>query len=160
MQKEKMNGIASRRTALLLNTLIVSAYVAIATLIDSPWAMFASFLLLAVCIRCATLCWMIFWVSKEVPKSARPSLLFLLLNLVLGLLFSAGLVWGLWWLGRFWLSGIKVIMPFVAVFVAYKSTFPLWSWRQQSREKEPVSNKASDATSEFAPGADSSAHQG
>lgn len=134
MKKYKMTGIASRRRALVLNALIVSAYVAIAILTDDPWTKFAGFMLLAVGIRCATLCWMTLWASEEIPGSARSSLLFVLLNLVLGVLFSAGLVWGLWWLGRFWPSGIKVIVPFVAVLIAYKSTFPVWSSRQESIE--------------------------
>jgi hypothetical protein len=130
MKQTKMTGLVSRRKALVLNGLIVSAYVAIAILADNPWVLFAGFLFLAIGIRCATMCWMVLWVSKESPGSAG-SLLLVLFNLVAGLLLSVGVVYGLWWLGHFWLSGIKVIVSFIVVLVAYKSTFPVLPWRQQ-----------------------------
>jgi uncharacterized membrane protein len=113
----------------VLNGLIVSAYIAIAIFADNPWVLFAGFFFLAIGIRCATMCWMVLWVSKESPGSA--GLLLILFNLVAGLLLSVGFVYGLWWLGHFWLSGIKVIVSFIAVLVAYESTFPVLSWRQQ-----------------------------
>ena len=52
-------------------------------------------------------------------------------NLIAGLIFSAALLGVLYWLGQFWLSGVKVIVPIVAVFVAYKSTFPLLARSKQ-----------------------------
>lgn len=108
-----------------LNLIIVSAYVAIAILAPTPWIMFGGFLVLAVLIRCATLCWGAISVGRETTVSRKATFGIVGLNLVLGLTFSAALLASLWWLGRFWLSGVKIIVPLIAVFVAYKSTFPL-----------------------------------
>ncbi len=121
--------VVKRKRTLLLNVLIVAAHIAIAALTGSPWVMFSGFLLLAVGIRCATLCWLRFTRAE----SERPSLVFILANLVLGILFASVLLWFLWWLGRFWLPGIKILAPAIAVFVAYKSTFPLGPSRQDTQ---------------------------
>ena len=107
--------------------------------------MFAGFLVLAVMIRCATLCWM---ASSHRVEAESPLILvpFIFWNLILGLFFSAALVGGLWWLGHFWLAGIKVIVPCIAVYVAYKSTFPMLSpvQRMTSDDKE-LPNKPMEA---------------
>ena len=140
--KDTKLGIVSRKAALILNMLIVSAYVAIALLAVSPWMMFGGFLLLAVVIRCATLCWMTFSLRANAEGSAKASLSLVLRNLIFALLFSAVLLGGLWWLGRFWLTGIKVIVPCIAVYVAYKSTFPVLSRRSTVNDIEESSNNA------------------
>lgn len=145
MKQEKTSDIVSRRAALVLNVVIVSAYVAIATLTHSPWAMFAGFILLAVLIRCATLCWMLRRVRRANDGSRQSVLAPVALNLALGLLFCAGLLGALWWVGHFWLSGIKVIVPCVAVFIAYKSTFPVWSSNQKAGGEKTVEGKGSDS---------------
>jgi len=129
-----MPGIVSRRTALVLNAVIVVAYVAIGVLAPTPWIVFGGFLLLAVAIRCATL----WWISSSVQDaegSPHFALRILFLNLLLGVLFATAVIGVLWWLGHYWLSGIKVIVPLVAVFVAYKSTFPVISWSSRSKDE-------------------------
>ncbi len=129
-----MPGIVSRRTALVLNAVIVVAYVTIGVLAPTPWIMFGGFLLLAVAIRCATLWWISSSVQDTEGGSPHFALRIVFLNLFLGLLFVTAVIGLLWWLGHYWLSGIKVIVPLVAVFVAYKSTFPVISWSSRSKD--------------------------
>ncbi len=138
MDEQNIPSPLSRRTALVLNCLLVATYVAIAIFASSPWIMFAGFLILAVLVRSATTYWMTRWASQETGEPVRSVFLVILTNLILGLLFSAALVAGLWWVGRFWPSGVKIIVPCIAVFVAFKSTFPL-SWPHQHK-KSPNSN--------------------
>jgi hypothetical protein len=117
----------SRNTILVLNVVIVSAYVAIALLSSSPWIMFAGFLLLAVLIRCATLCWAGVIARSEATFSRKAAVGVVTLNLPFGLIFAAALLGVLYWLGQLWLSGVKIIVPVAAVFIAYKSTFPFFA---------------------------------
>ena len=140
MKPTRIPGIVNRRTALALNAVIIAAYIAIAVVAHSPWVMFGGILLLAVLIRTATLQWMLKTIATEGPS--RTSIGPVLLNLILGLLFSAALLGVLWWLGHYWPAGIKVIVPCTAVFVAYKSTFPLWSPAATPQKKKEAPNKA------------------
>ena len=125
-------GIVRRRTALVLNAVIVAVYVAIAAFAATPWVMFGGFLLLAVLIRCGTL-WWIANCAQNTERSSKFAFGMVFLNLVLGLLFATAMLAVLWWLGHFWLSAIKIIVPLIAVFVAYKSTFPVISWSSQAK---------------------------
>lgn len=125
--RDSISGIVSRRTALVLNAVIVTAYVGIVALAATPWVMFGGFLLLAVFIRCATLWWIATCAQKN-EHSLESVFGTVSLNLVLGLAFATAMLGVLWWLGHFWLSGIKIIVPVIAVFVVYKSTFPVISW--------------------------------
>jgi len=137
--KDSIPGILSRKTALVLNALIVAAYVGISVLAATPWVMLGGFLLLAIVIRCATLWWMASF-AQGTEDAPRLALGVVFLNLFLGLLFAGALLGVLWWLGHYWLAGIKIIVPLLAVFVAYKSTFPVFLWRSgidDSRNLEP-----------------------
>jgi hypothetical protein len=125
--KDSIPGILSRKTALVLNALIVAAYVGVAVFAPTPWVMFGGFLLMAVVIRCATLWWMATF-AQGTGDSLKFALRMVFLNLFFGLLFAGALFGVLWWLGHHWLAGIKIIVPLLAVFVAYKSTFPVVSW--------------------------------
>lgn len=133
MNEQNIPSPLSRRIALVLNCLLVGTYIAIAVLASSPWIMFTCFLILAVLVRSATIYWMTRWASRETGEPVQSAFLVILTNLILGLLFSAALIAGLWWLGRFWPSGVKIIVPCIAVIVAFKSTFPL-SWPHQRKE--------------------------
>ncbi|MCH9022073.1 MAG: hypothetical protein IID32_04850 [Planctomycetes bacterium] len=123
--KDSILGILSRRTALALNAVIVGTYVAIAVFAPTPWVMFGGFLLVAIVIRCATLWWMASTVREDTGDSSSAAFGMVVLNLLLGLLFAGALLGALWVLGHFWLSGVKIIVPLIGVFVAYKSTFPV-----------------------------------
>lgn len=124
--KDSISSIMSRKTALMLNALIVAAYIGIAVLASTPWVMFGGFLLMAIVIRCATLWWMTSF-AQGTEDSPKFALGLVFLNLVFGLLFAGALLGILWWSGHYWLAGIKIIVPLLAVFVAYKSTFPVIS---------------------------------
>lgn len=114
--------LSNRGRVWALNSALVAMYVAFALFAPSPWAMLAAFLGFAILVRCLTFVWM-FAVAREV--SARQGLLAVAFNLVGGLLLAGALITGLWWLGKIWLAGVKVLVPLIAVIVAYKSTFPL-----------------------------------
>ena len=126
-------GIVSRRTALVLNTIIVAVYVVIAAFAPTPWVRFGGFLLLAVLIRCGTLWWIASF-AQNTERSSKSAFGMVFLNLVLGLLFATAMLAVLWWLGHLWLSGIKIIVPLIAVFVAYKSTFPVISRSLEAKQ--------------------------
>ena len=137
MMKGAIPELLSRKAALLLNAVIVSAYLTIAVFAPTPWVMFGGFLLVALVIRCATLCWMTISEREITGNSARVAVGIVAWNLLLGIVFSATLLGFLWWLGHFWLSGIKILVPLIAVLVAYKSTFPVVSWKPKSKAGAP-----------------------
>jgi hypothetical protein len=121
----------SRNATLSLNLLIVAEYTAIALFTPTPWLMFAAF-------PCSSgLNSLRHIVLGRIRGAARSHILpqaaigVVAFNLIAGLIFSAALLGVLYWLGQFWLSGVKVIVPIVAVFVAYKSTFPLLARSKQ-----------------------------
>ena len=130
-------GIVSPKAALLLNLVIVCAYIVIVVFVPMPWFMFGCFLLVAVVIRCATLGWMAISMPGKTAGSAKVLAGMVTRNLLLGLIFSAALLGVLWCLGHFWLSGIKILVPVIAAFVAYKSTFPVVSWKPKSKAGAP-----------------------
>ena len=114
--------LASWRSVIFLNSVIIAAYIAIFLALSNPWLTLASFFLVALLIRCATLAWGL-KVSENDPDANYLS--FVALNFLGGLVVSAAVVAAIWWLGRFWVEGIKVVVSLITVFVAYKSTFPL-----------------------------------
>lgn len=115
----------SQRTAFSLNVAIVATYVSIAVLSPTPWIMLGGFLLFALLIRCATLYTVGMLALRESDASVAAAFAVLALNLSVGLAFSVVVVAALYWLGHFWLAGIKIIVPILAVFVAYRSLVPL-----------------------------------
>lgn len=121
----------SRSTTLSLNALIVSAYAAIALVAPTPWFLITGFLLLAVLIRCATLLLAGVMARHETTFSRKGIIGVVAFNLICGLIFAAALFGLLYWLGQFWLSGVKIIVPLAAVFIAYKSTFPIRTGSKQ-----------------------------
>jgi hypothetical protein len=78
--------------------------------------------LLAVTIRCITLI-LVFAAAEE--SGGKQAALVIMFNLFGGLAFAAALVAGMWWLGHVWLAAVKILVPVLAVLVAYKSLFPL-----------------------------------
>ena len=140
--KHSIPSIMSRKTALMLNALVVAAYIGIAVLASTPWVMFGGFLLMAIVIRCTTLWWMASFAqgAKDSPQFA---LGIVFSNLVFGLLFAGALLGILWWFGHYWLAGIKLIVPLLAVFVAYKSTFPVISWSRGFNDSRNLERGAS-----------------
>jgi hypothetical protein len=123
---KNMKGVVSRKSALILNTLIVMGYIAIA-IFTSPWITLSAFLLFAVVIRCATMSWIMADTQEAIEKSTKRSVFcIVVLNLIGGIFFSAGVVCVLWCLGHYWFAGVKVIVACVAVFAAYQSTFPVF----------------------------------
>src|SRR5205809_4517695 len=109
-------SMVSRKAALLLNALIVLAYVTIGFLAPNPWIMFGGFLLLAVLIRCATLCWAGAIARREPTLVRGATMSVIALNLVFGLAFAAALLFLIYWLGHFWVTGVKILVPLIAVF--------------------------------------------
>ena len=120
MSEQPLAILDSRPKVLMLNTIILLAYGGIVLVADSLSVTLAGFLLLAVLIRCSTLLWMA-WAAEHL----RDSLPVVAFNLIGGLVFSAGAVALLWWLSSFWISGVRLIVSVMAVYVAYKSTFPV-----------------------------------
>ena len=115
----------SKRTALLLNAVIIVAYALVAFLAPTPWIMLGGYLGLAVLIRCATLSWASTLARHEPGFSPTTIFGVIAFNLIAGVAFSAVVVVALYWLGHYWLVGVKIIVPILAVFIAYKSTFPV-----------------------------------
>ncbi|MEX1024111.1 MAG: hypothetical protein WD226_03450 [Planctomycetota bacterium] len=115
--------LMNRRRLIGINILIGGLYVGIAVLAPNPWAMLGAFLLLAVTIRCITLLLLTFTAADE--GVGRQAVFVIVFNFVGGLVFAAALVTAMWWLGHVWLAAVKVLVPLVAVVVAYRSMFPL-----------------------------------
>jgi hypothetical protein len=126
--KNAIPGMPTRRTALLLNVIVVVLYVAIVLSVRNVLVMVGCFLLLALIIRCVIV-WQMARFVERAQFDMEPSQLtrgaMVLWTALLGLLFAAVLLVVLWAVGQLWPSGFKFLLFFTAVTIAYKSTFPL-----------------------------------
>ena len=117
--------LIKRKTAVVLNVVLIGAYVSIMVFARTPWVALGGTLLLAVAVRSATLCWLSILAGPTDCRGFGVGLA--LANLVLGSAIAAGIVAASRWLASFWLAGVKIIVPLIVVFVAYKSLFPISS---------------------------------
>lgn len=115
----------TRTKALLVNSVIVILFIAIAILLPDTWMTFRGFLALAVVIRCVIALCIFAQYSEFETGISRNAKLLLIWNLICGLLIAEVFVDFVWWIGRFWPDGIKLFVAFTEVFVAYKSTLSL-----------------------------------
>ena len=102
-----------RKTALILNGILITAYITIFVYAAGPWDKFIGFLMLASLNRSLVL----YWVSRSLST---------FLSSLTWQMFCAGVLTGLLWsVGKYWPSGVKIIVPLIASFIALMSLYPI-----------------------------------
>ena len=114
----------NRSVALFLNVLIIAGFAGIFFGVENPWGRLASTIGFAVIVRVFTLNYFLSLTSES--QSAKvPVILF---NLIGGIVFCAVVTGAFFAIGHYFpatRSILKLVISFLMVIIAFKSTFPL-----------------------------------